>query len=476
MDVLLQICHDIKDSKAILQNDGTGLSPGEKIVNCLVKPLTKTDKCSYAEYIWKSPSKKHLVGKCTTFVSHPWSCDFTDTVAAICEYEKELPKDSPPQFYFVDYFAVNQHSATDDLSKLGALVQLCERLVLMGKPWNRPVTLTRVWCIFELAHAVLGDTEVVIILPPEGKIQFEKKIMEMGDEQNFVSELFHIDSANAKATKESDTTSIKCFIKQELGGFSKVDTMVADKLRSWFIRSVRSFLKRFPAADQGSMKHAMLLLQCGRFFTIQGLYSEAVLLYQEAGSIAKKNNNDVIYMSCWYNQILDLQRDGRLKDALSQAKDYIQYWGPDNERTLDMKATLGSLYRDVGRLKDSEEILRTTVEAFRKVEKPMSQNIRIWLEGLACTLRVAGKLEEAANILDEVVKYKRKAFGSSNGTTMWSVSTYARCIALMGNQQKAIQLYEEALPVLRLKYGPNDVDVKNCIKWLKEAQDQLKPD
>jgi len=261
LEVLLKICDDVDAGRLKVPSDDKKRSAGERLVDGLVKPVTDTRKCSYATHLWQDPNTRHLVGKCNVFLSHPWSGDFKDTVAALDEWEMTLPKGSPPKFYFVDYFAVNQHSPGADLEQLAELVGLSDTLVLMAKPWKNPVALTRLWCIFEIAHAVLSSTEIEIILGPKEKRNFQQSLRK---NVSSISEVLceawrNIDSKNAKASKESDIEWIGKFIKNKLGGYKKVDNIVTDAYIKWFERSAESLLKTFPEDDKGSNEYAQLV-------------------------------------------------------------------------------------------------------------------------------------------------------------------------------------------------------------------------
>ena len=123
LEALQQAYSDFKKISIRFANDQKDLSPGERLVYGFVKPATEAEKWSYADQLYHDLSTRELVGKCTTFVSHPWFTDFKVTLSAICEYEKTLPRDAPTQSYFVDYFVVNQHKPTADLKQLGDLVE-----------------------------------------------------------------------------------------------------------------------------------------------------------------------------------------------------------------------------------------------------------------------------------------------------------------------------------------------------------------
>jgi len=293
LEVLLKVCEDVKAGRLTVPNDGRKRSHGEHIVDGLVKPRTQTRKCSYCTYLYQNHTTRNLVGRINTFVSHPWRADFQITVDALVEYEKSLPEDSEPQFYFVDYFAVNQHSPGKDLRRLADLVGLAKTLALMAKPWQNPEALTRLWCIFEIAHAVLKDTKIEIILAPNEIRMFQGTLRKnCSGAWELLAELFkNINSAEATATQKPDIEMIQQFIKTELGGFEKVDTMVADGLRSWFVRSAKALLNNLSDIDKNSDEHAELIWQVAEFLYTQSKYTEAASLYDKAATIFKDNNN-----------------------------------------------------------------------------------------------------------------------------------------------------------------------------------------
>jgi len=214
LEALLMIAQDIKDNRANLPDDIKKLSPGNEIVTGFVKPVTATHKLSYVEHFYQKYLSNNLVGKCNTFLSHPWSGDFEDVIAALSEYEKNLPEKSEENYYFVDYFAVNQHNANEDLNTLSSLIQNCKTLVLMAKPWEKPVALTRIWCIFELAHAVIGKNDIFLILPPEEQKRFQFKMRVNVDNLYSFLDFSHIDSEKAQATNPRDLEDIKKFMEE----------------------------------------------------------------------------------------------------------------------------------------------------------------------------------------------------------------------------------------------------------------------
>jgi len=479
LEVLQKICKVVDAGRLEVPMDGKKRSPGECIVDGLVKPVTETRKCSYATHLYQDPNTRNLVGKCNTFLSHPWSADFQITVAAIVEYEKTLPKGSPPKFYFVDYFAVNQHSPGSDLKQLEDLVGLSDTLVLMARPWKNPVALTRLWCIFEIAHAVLKSTKIEIILCPTEIKSFQQSLRKnIKGAWELVGELFkNIDSKNATATKKTDIEKIRKIIKNELGGFIKVDTIVADGLRNWFIRSSKALLKNFPDDDKGSNEHAALVWQVAEFHYSQSQHLEAASLYNEAAIIFKKNNNDH-WLTCEKDRTFMFRKMGMLEEALPMAiknlENQEKVRGPMHLGTLCSKRCLGAIQKDLGMNREAEENLRAILKVFEDAEEPDADQIQRTKYQLAEAIRNLGRLEEAEKMYQDLIDHRIKTHGPDHASTLNSVLMKARCIALAGKPGLALSLYEKVLPTLRMQWGANDQSVIKGNKWIDEARSQLR--
>jgi len=472
LEALLVIAQDIRVERTNLPDDIIKLDPGNQIVEGFVKPATATHNLSYVEHFYQTYS----VGKCNTFVSHPWSGDFEDLIEALSEYEKNLPENSEKKYYFVDYFAVNQHNAKDDLNTLSSLVQKCKTFVLMAKPWEKPVALTRIWCIFELANALIRKNDIFLILPPEDQKRFQSKMRENVNDLWSFFDFRNYESGNAQATYPRDLEDIKKFIQTNFRGFTTVDNMVSERLRFWFVQSVNSLVER-SEAKKGSIAQASLFTDVAKFYFTQGKYSDSANLYKEAEDIYRKENDPTNWLACEYNRIRILARTGKTEDALQfsieNVNRSIEELGAMNDQTLESKKLLGDIKRKLGHLPESEKILREVVEAHKNKNQYMSKVGMNSMVSLTETLREAGKYKEAANILEVVIEWRTKEYGRTFSLTCNALSKYARCISLEGNSEEAVSLFEEALPTLRLSYGDGDMIVEKCNTWLRECREEI---
>merc|ERR1719233_972952 len=122
----------------------------------------------------------------------------------------------------------------------------------------------------------------------------------------------------------------------------------------------------------------------------------------------------------------------------------------------------------------SEKALRAVLDVHEEDEKTFDREIRLTKYQLAWAIRNNGKFDEAAQIYQDLVNANTASLGHSAPNTMVCVSNYARCLALSKKPESAVPLYEEALPVMRKKWGPDGPQVILCKEWLQEATSQLK--
>lgn len=101
-----------------------------------------------------SESGAQAVGLATHFVSHAHACDFRKMVEALHAHAALHDLDTSSIFYWLDLVCLRQFAQEADLIYLGALERRVGRVVLVLDPWDKPVALTRAWCLWELMHAL----------------------------------------------------------------------------------------------------------------------------------------------------------------------------------------------------------------------------------------------------------------------------------------------------------------------------------
>jgi hypothetical protein len=146
-----------------------------QVVKMLIKPLTGVSRKSICDNLIETQSSD--VGKATVFLSHVWNQSFSDTLDAFIEIADSWPHNDGV-FVWMDVFSVSQHASPDELSSswwMNAFKQAISqfgRLVMVMQPWEKPIALTRGWCMLELFSCVSTGGRFEIALPPSERLRF----------------------------------------------------------------------------------------------------------------------------------------------------------------------------------------------------------------------------------------------------------------------------------------------------------------
>ena len=125
---------------------------------------TKVEAASAASH----QRETRAVGPATVFVSHAWGDSFLGMVDALERWEARRPgRDDPeasPTFFWIDLFANSQHGTADRPFEwwLGVFATSIARVgctVLVLQNAARPVPLSRVWCLWEIAATACAIDE-----------------------------------------------------------------------------------------------------------------------------------------------------------------------------------------------------------------------------------------------------------------------------------------------------------------------------
>jgi len=459
------------------QKLGRDPSPGEVIVHGFVKEVA-IEK-SFAEYLLESPHTASFVGRCNTFLSHTWGSPFEKTIAALEDYENQRPSGSAPCFYFIDYFAINQFNPSKDLKQLGEIAKNCATLTLFANTWDNPAAIGRAWCIFEIVHSLLGKKNLVIIMPPKVKREFkdaQQNVRDPDAAERFLRIFTNIDTKKLEASDPDDLKAIKKFIIDNLGGFNKVDQSVSAGLREWVGRAAFTNCESFE--PHGTYDHADFLFSANHLFSKIGKYDFLLKCATKEAAIYEdlklENRRDVAMNSVGFAlKALNRQTEAELvyKTVIDSS---IKKNGLFNKRTADRQYNLGTMYLSIQKWDEAEKILTIALNTFKKLQNPMSRDIRSTQSKLAEALRDGGKdLGQAELLFKEVLDYQLKYAGLQMPYVNSSLIHYARCIALKGEHKRALKDYMKALPILVKTYGEDDKEVKTLRVWITQAQQNI---
>lgn len=203
--------------------------------------------CAYVDLLSTSPGG---AGRATFMLSYTWDyavSDVCDTLSAYCQQHR---LDTSTSYMWICCLCINQHRVQEARARgesvpcdkltteFGSRLRSIRHMLALMEPWQRPKSLRRVWCIFELHMALeLGDTcKLEILMPPRDAAVFMASIYNgcgLGEVWKAFSD---VRVEHAESSMPQDKTHI-CRLVQENPGYAVLNEKVISKLQQWFLEA-----------------------------------------------------------------------------------------------------------------------------------------------------------------------------------------------------------------------------------------------
>jgi len=281
--------------------------PTSQVVKMIIKPLTSTSKQSVCDDLIASQSPE--VGQATVFLSHVWGEAFSDTLDAFLEVASSWDSsENDGVFVWMDVFSASQHVLPDELPSrwwMNAFKQAISRmgrLVMVMQPWEKPVALSRGWCILEVFSCVSSGGRFEVALPPSERVRFFN--CDATSRANFFKNLPHLmNSRQAQFSREEDKTQILGDIESSVG-FTAIDSTLLRSVEAWYIPQFQLIAASASAFfDSGDMQ-ADVFFQLAYLHYLRGNYVAAL----EAGEHTLELLQSIKSFSSTFKSIINQRR------------------------------------------------------------------------------------------------------------------------------------------------------------------------
>ena len=264
--VSLQLLRDFVDAFGI----DNGQTTAGDVCARHVKPTTQDTTCALATVLQggRDGAGRLWCDKPTHFISYAWSYSFLLLVDILEGFEEEQPP--PPgtnNYYFLDQFSLNQHTfVTEDanqkemqervLTTLEGQMLKSGHVLMCLHPWNRPIPLSRAWCLFELYVALESKCQISMCFGREDAAA----LFAAAQNRTFTAAdaVGEIDAANADATEASDKELIVRLIQDTMGLERFNATMQGYLLKSFQAAVTGELARAYSAPAHGTAALATL--------------------------------------------------------------------------------------------------------------------------------------------------------------------------------------------------------------------------
>jgi hypothetical protein len=201
------------------------------------------------------------VRKANVFVSHAWKYKFLDVVDALKSHFNASEEMDSVVIWF-DLFSNNQNS-TEDIpfewwcGTFHHSIKRIGRTVAVFLPWENPIPLTRVWCLWGIFISQKTKVRFEIAMSPHEEIRLIDMISR--DPDVFNTMLSNIDVEKSDAFKPSDKENI-FHVTRSTVGFHQVNKGVIECIRTQLLNRMKATITS-PSSTKFSKESQLQLMR-----------------------------------------------------------------------------------------------------------------------------------------------------------------------------------------------------------------------
>jgi len=415
--------------------------------------------------------------KADIFVSFAYACDFIELVDAlerIFENSPSLDKDNT--YLWFDLFVNDQWAALDKPFEWWATtfkeaVEEIGHTVVVMLPWEAPIPLTRVWCLFEIACSkklsiAMSSTQVKAF-----------HVALRNNPEAIISSLCKIDVEKATSFTPEDKEKIFAVVSAREGGFHGINVDVSYKMRKWVEDATMELVTEAKEAGGGEARESFSenkgmekqakrselqdMFRAGSILLSQGKYDEAVIVHMRAiqgfEKLCGPDDDDTLGAMNGLANVLKEQ--GKLEEAermYSRVLDaYDALHGRDDVKSLILRHNLGTLYRQLARLDEAEAMLSFVLARREKLIGETHSDTLKTMMNLSNVLNQQGKKDEALALCTRALELSQKTLGDDHPNTLNALSNLSTFYHECDKFDEAAATIKRTLAGYEKVFGPN---------------------
>lgn len=478
-----------QQQKVAITNSGGDLPPSPTIydiVDCVIKEKGRNEKCPRdgrlgAAYVNCLSGEDH-VGKANVMISYGWGNTVEDICAVLVKYCNDNKLDVKRTYVWICCLCNNQFRVDEQSDvPFEEFEQIFEdkvvgikNIVSLMSPWNSPVYLTRVWCIFELHKAYSNSCNLMIAMPPEEESKMIESVIagENADEgTGGVHDLFdalnNTNIQDAQASREDDRNRILQMVEESTGAVV-LNNQVNEMLREWFRKTLDDFATREhsdqPTGEAEQIKLSWMLNQIGLVYDNQGEYDKALEYFERAHSIKEMAlGADHPDLATTYNNIGSIYDN---KGDYPKALVYYEKARDLQKNHPDQYSSLANTYNNIGLVYDNQEDYDKAIENYE-----LSKDIRLRLFGkdhlslanvynnIGSIYDKQGDFENAFECYNKARMIEEKIYGKNHPQLATTYSNIGLLYSSQGDYVKALKYYEKARVIEEKVVGKDHPDI-----------------
>lgn len=414
------------------------------------------------------------VGTANVMISYGWGNEIGDIAFTLNDHCRSNGIDPKRTYIWICCLCNNQHRVAED-NKSGKEVPFEEfekifkdkvvginNIVALMAPWNEPIYLTRVWCIFELFTSYKNDCNLTIAMPPSQKDAMVGT-MNSADGISYLYDVFVSTAVEkAQASAESDRTRILSMVESDVG-FQSFNYQVNELLRNWVKNSAIEFVNAMieNSENSGSDENISILCnQVGYALNVNGEYDEALIMLDNSLQIARNiYGDDHINCSVVCNNIGQIYvNKGEYENALAYLRKALDLQQrseePDQYAMAKTVMSVGAASFHMDKYKDALDCYQWALNINLSLDGN-GEEVASNYDNLGSVHKILGNTDEANACYLKAISIREEKFGDMHPDTNLSYNNYASMLSDIGQQDKALEYFEKVLHVETKILGKN---------------------
>jgi tetratricopeptide (TPR) repeat protein len=439
------------------------------------------------------------VGVANIMISYTWGDTVEDIIDGLEQFVLRKKLNPKRAYVWICCLCNNQHRVVDRRKNneevpfeefkdiFESQVRDVDYIVALMSPWQNPLYLTRVWCIFEMHTAHKNNCDISIEMPSREREKLKSTVLKNPKAYDKLFDaLGKTKIEHAEATVEADKVNILELVEAG-GGTDSLNNDVNNLFRNWIFGSLNIFVseldgqvkeENYGGEDPYYLENGYQNI--GHIFRRSGEYKSAIDCYKSQNQLCKKEfGNTHIQTSNSYNNLAMVHKE--LKEYDEAIKLYKQFIAINKKAYGSDNVNVGTGYYNIGGVYIKKENWDTALEYYEqcrkiyenKYGKEHAQTALVY-NNIGFVHREKGDYEKALTCFTNSLEIKKKTIENyeEHPNTAASYSNIGRVHQAKGDTEKALNYYSMALRIYEKVYGVNHHTTIIVYNYIRSAYKQ----
>mmetsp|Transcript_4942 Transcript_4942/g.10265 ORF Transcript_4942/g.10265 Transcript_4942/m.10265 type:complete len:787 (-) Transcript_4942:32-2392(-) len=450
----------------------------EDVANYAVMPMSR--HLPYQRQIYLNLLDQTDIGEPFqgSFIMHARQTNFRDLVLALESHSAD--SDPSETFFWIDILCANpalfsmpakEREESRDISlfqqkfarieslgnQVHELIADFSEVLIFVDSWERPTTLRRTWCAWELLGCLKYKRPSRIVLAPRQVLSFlDQLVFDAANLVELSTRPFDLGLSQALSSDEKKTFDE--LIERSLSGYTQLNNYLAAQMSNWLVQLVHLSVKYAQETCSGH-DIGSVFASAAHIFKAKHSFDDAVHYYTLAldSFRASRGPADPSTASVLNNLASAVKAQGKFDEALQMYEEALDIFkssfGETSPKTALALNNIASIYDMRGQYEKALHYYKIVLSIFKEGLGSEHMSTAITHNKIADIYKIQGDLDQALFHYEKVLETTRITLGTQHPYVASALTSITEVYRVQGRYDDALEVYEKLLPVLRASCG-----------------------